>query len=176
MPAGDAVRFGQLRFVDRLVEERYENASTARLLEMGLACYTNRRRVGLKRSGASGTWNGQERTRAAEGWRARHLSSQHEAAASGPPPVANGMRGVLKSDAIPTPLFNNRGERIGESETQLTGAIAFPEDEIEPHECNMLRAQFGREKTFSSPEELERATRAFTRSRWQGRSSTMGLR
>jgi exodeoxyribonuclease-5 len=157
VPAGDAVRFGQLRFVDRLVEERYENASDARLLEMGLACYTNRRRVGLNVSvrRARGTArNGRELPKAGE----HVICLRNMKAEAGRPPVANGMRGVLKSDAIPTPLFNNRGERIGESETQLTGAIAFPEDEIEPHEYNMLRAQFGREKTFSSPEELERDT------------------
>jgi hypothetical protein len=76
----------------------------------------------------------------------------------GRPPVANGMRGVLQSDATPKQIVNMRGEKVGMSETQLTGSIAFPEDEIVAHSYDMLGAQFGREKTFSSPEELARDT------------------
>jgi len=79
-------------------------------------------------------------------------------AEGGRPPVANGMRGVLQSDASPKQIVNNRGEKIGESDTQLTGSVAFPEDEIAVHSYDMLGAQFGREKTFSSPEELAKET------------------
>jgi UvrD-like helicase family protein/AAA domain-containing protein len=154
---GDAVVFEKLRFVDRLIEERYAEASPARLLEMGLACYTNRRRVGLNVSvrRVRGTArNGRELPRAGEHVVClRNIKEQ-----SGRPPVANGMRGVLQSDAVPKQNVNLKGEKIGESETQLTGSIAFPEDEIEAAEYTMLRAQFGRDKTFSAPEELARET------------------
>ena len=42
----------------------------------------------------------------------------------------------------------NKGEEISESETQIVGSIAFPEDGIAAREYEMLRTQFGREKTY----------------------------
>ena len=44
------------------------------------------------------------------------------------------------------------------SETQLQGSVEFPEDEIAAHPYTMLAQQFGREKTFSSSEELSKET------------------
>lgn len=157
MNGGDAVRFERLRFVDRLIEERYGNASAARLLEMGLACYTNRRRVGLNvavRRARGTARNGRELARKGE----HVICLKNMKAANGRPMIANGMRGVLTNDMSPRPLVNNRGVKIGESETQIVGSVAFPEDEIEAAEYTMLHAQFGREKTFSNPEELARET------------------
>lgn len=157
MPESEAVRFGRLRFVDQIIEERYTGASAARLLEMGIACYTNRRRVGLNvavRRARGTARNGRELPRAGE----HVVCLRNMKEAGGRPPVANGMRGVLGTDATPKPVVNHRGEKISESETQLTGSISFPEDEIEAYPYEMLRAQFGREKTFSSPEDLARET------------------
>jgi len=154
---GDAVRFGRLRFVEQIIEERYAKASAERLLEMGIACYTNRRRVGLNlavRRVRGTARNGRELPRAGE----HVVCLRNMKGEGGRPPVANGMRGVLTTDANPKQNVNYKGEKLGESETQLTGSIAFPEDEIEAHEYMMLRAQFGREKTFSAPEELARET------------------
>ncbi len=157
MPESEAVRFGRLRFVEQLIEERYDDASAARLLEMGIAVYTNRRRVGMNvavRRARGTARNGRELPRKGE----HVVCLRNMKAEAGRPPVANGMRGVLGTDALPKQNVNYRGEKLGESETQLTGKIAFPEDEIEAYEYNMLRAQFGREKTFQSPEELARET------------------
>jgi exodeoxyribonuclease-5 len=157
MPESDAVRFGKLRFIEQIIEERYAGASATRLLEMGLACYTNRRRVGLNiavRRARGTARNGRELPRAGE----HVVCLRNMKEAGGRPPVANGMRGVLGTDATPKQNINYRGEKLGESETQLVGAISFPEDEIGEANYEMLRAQFGREKTFSSPEELAHET------------------
>jgi exodeoxyribonuclease-5 len=154
---GDAVRFERLRFVDRLVEERYENASPARMLEMGLACYTNRRRVGLNisvRRARGVSRSGRELPRGGE----HVICLRNIKARDGVPPIANGMRGVLLSDAVPRPNVNARGQKIGESETQLLGNIEFPEDEIEARQYELLWAQFNRDKTFNDPEDLARET------------------
>lgn len=143
---GDAVRFGRLLFADGIIEERYESASVARLLEMGLACYKNRTRVGLN-----------IKVRRARGVESPDqelpLEGEHVVclrnikARDGSPPIANGMRGVLTSDT-----------ELGDSETQLAGTIGFPEDEIDARHYEMLRAQFNRENTFNSPEDLARET------------------
>ena len=81
---------------------------------------------------------------------------------NGAPPIYNGMRGVLISDATPKMIKNSRSEEISESETQLMGSVAFPEDGIDAREYEMLRNQFGRDKTYQSPEELERETGLFS--------------
>lgn len=157
MPPNDAVTFGRLRQVDALTEERYADATPERLLEMGLVCYTNRRRLGLNTAvrRARGTARiGRELPRKGE----HVVCLRNIKAQNGRPPVANGMRGVLVSDAGPKAIFNRHGQKVGESEAQIVGSVAFPEDEIDAAEYEMLRAQFGREKTFSSPEELARET------------------
>lgn len=154
---GDAVAFGKLRFVEQLLEQRYSDASPARLLEMGIACYTNRRRAGLNvavRRARGTARTGRELPRDGE----HVICLRNMKAESGRPPVANGMRGVLKSDVEFKQNVNHRGEKLGVSETQVTGSIEFPEDDIVAHPYTMLAAQFGREKTFSSPEELENET------------------
>jgi exodeoxyribonuclease-5 len=153
MPESEAVRFGKLRFVEQIIEQRYEGATPARLLEMGIACYTNRRRVGLNvavRRALGTARNGRELARKGE----HVICLRNMKAEGGRPPVANGMRGVLQSDVEFKQNVNYRGEKLGLSETQVTGVIAFPEDEIEANSYTMLAQQFGREKPFSSPEEL----------------------
>jgi exodeoxyribonuclease-5 len=150
-----AVTLGRLRFVEQLIEERYADASPERLLEMGLACYTNRRRVGLNTAArrARGTArNGRELPRKGE----HVVCLRNMKARNGAPPVFNGMRGRLSTDATPKQIKNYRGEGLGESEVHLVGDIEFPEDEIDARSYEMLRAQFGREKTFAAPEELQR--------------------
>jgi exodeoxyribonuclease-5 len=146
---GDAVRFGQLRFVEQAIEERYAGASPERLLEMGLACYTNRRRVGLNDAVRRARGTARIAPRAGE----HVICLRNMKAEGGRFPVANGMRGVLQSDV--TTKKNREGV---ESETHVVGSVAFPEDEIKAHKYEMLAAQFGREKTFQSPEELARET------------------
>jgi len=164
MPSSDAVRFERLRFVERIIEERYENASPARLLEMGIACYTNRRRVGLNamvRRVRGISRDGRDFPKAGEHLVClRNIKEQ-----GGRMPVANGMRGVLQGDVsrklIKDPhgeFKNDHGEAARESETQLLGSIAFPEDGIEASSFEMFGPQFQREKTYSSPEELSRET------------------
>jgi exodeoxyribonuclease-5 len=157
MADSDAVRFGKLRFVEQIIEERYGNASAVRLLEMGIACYTNRRRVGLNvavRRARGTARTGRELPRNGE----HVICLRNMKAEGGRPPVANGMRGVLESNVEFKQNVNYRGEKLGVSETQVVGEIAFPEDEIESHSYTMLANQFGREKTFSSPEELAHET------------------
>jgi exodeoxyribonuclease-5 len=156
MPDG-AVTLGRIRHVEQLIEERYADASPERLLEMGLAVYTNRRRVGLNtavRRVRGVARSGRELPVAGE----HVICLRNMKAEGGRPPVANGMRGVLQGDTAFKPIYNKEGEKISESSTQITGSIAFPEDEIDAHEYTMLGAQFGREKTFASPEELSRET------------------
>lgn len=161
---GAAVRFEKLRFIERIIEERYENASPARLLEMGMACYTNRRRVGLNstvRRVRGISREGRDIPKAGEHLVClRNIKEQ-----GGRMPIANGMRGVLQGDTSwklikdPSGKFKNeRGEASRQSETQLLGSIAFPEDEIEASSFEMLAPQFQREKTYSSPEELASET------------------
>jgi len=157
MADSEAVTFGKLRFLDQTIEGRYEDVSAARLLEMGIACYTNRRRVGLNvavRRARGIARNGRELPRNGE----HVICLRNMKAEGGRPPVANGMRGVLQSDVEFRPIVNNRGEKHGVSETQVTGSIAFPEDDIVSHPYTMLAAQFGREKTFSDPAELAEET------------------
>jgi exodeoxyribonuclease-5 len=161
---GDAVTFGKLRFIEQLIEERYESASPARLLEMGLVCYTNKRRVGLNatvrrvrgisRDGRDLPIKGEHVVCL------RNIKEQ-----SGRPPVANGMRGVLQNDVkwklirdTHGTLKDAYGKAARESETQLIGSIAFPEDEIGACEYEMFGPQFQREKTYSSSEELAKET------------------
>jgi exodeoxyribonuclease V len=154
---GDAVRFDRMRLKDTLIEERYADASAERLLEMGLACYTNRRRVGLNldvRRVRGTARYGRELPRKGE----HVICLRNQKGRNGAPPIYNGMRGVLTSDALPKEIKNSRGERISESETQLIGSIAFPEDGIDARDYEMLRHQFGRDKTYQSPEELARET------------------
>lgn len=164
MPESEAVRFGRIRFVERIIEERYGDASAERLLEMGLACYTNKRRIGLNvavRRARGTARTGRELPQKGEHVVClRNIKEQ-----KGRPPVANGMRGVLQSDAawklIKDPhgkLTNNYGEAASESGTQLLGSIAFVEDEIGAMDYEMFAPQFGREKTFGTPEELARET------------------
>lgn len=146
MNGGDAVQFGQMRFIEQLIQERYTSASAERMLEMGLACYTNRRRVGL--NDAVRRARGTARTAPKAG---EHLIClRNMRAEGGRAPIANGMRGVLQSDVT-------EGKN-GKSETHVIGNVAFPEDEIKAHGYDMLVAQFGREKTFQSVDELVRET------------------
>jgi exodeoxyribonuclease-5 len=157
MPNSEAVTFGKLRFIEQIIEERYGDASAERLLEMGLACYTNRRRVGLNvavRRARGTARTGRELPRNGE----HVICLRNMKAENGRPPVANGMRGVLQSDVEFKENVNYRGEKLGVSETQVAGSISFPEDDIVAHRYEMLAAQFGREKTFSSPEELAHET------------------
>jgi exodeoxyribonuclease V len=160
--AGEAVTFGRLRFVEQLLEERYADASPERLLEMGLACYTNRRRIGLNTAvrRARGTArSGRELPQKGE----HVICLRNMKAGGGKPPIYNGMRGVLAADANPKLVKdphgeykNDRGEAASESGVHLVGRIAFPEDGIPALDFDLLRAQFGREKTFAAPEELQR--------------------
>lgn len=154
---GDAVTFAQMRLSESIIERRYENASPERLLEMGLACYTNRRRLGLNtavRRVLGNARTGRELPRKGE----HVVCLRNMKTRDGGIPVFNGMRGVLTSDALPKKNRNYQGEEIGESETHLVGTVSFTEDGVEEREFEMLRAQFGREKTFSSPEELAKET------------------
>jgi exodeoxyribonuclease-5 len=146
---GDTVRFGQLRFVNQLIGERYADASAERLLEMGLACHTNKRRIALNdavrqaRGTVGGPFPAGEHVICLKNMRAE----------GGRHPVANGMRGVLQKDA--EIKKNHKGE---ESNTHILGSVAFPEDGIEAHTYEMLWEQFRREGTFSSIEDLARET------------------
>jgi len=143
--AGDVVRFRGLREIEQIISERYSNASPARLLEMGLVCYTNRRRVGL--NGVVRRVRGTAEQPPMTGEHVvclRNMRSQ-----GGRPPVANGMRGVLVTDAK---YVNDSNEE------QILAGVELPEDEIEACQYKMLVAQFGREKTFTAPEELAQET------------------
>lgn len=161
---GDAVTFARLRELDRLLEDRYADATPERLLEMGIVCYTNRRRVGLNVAvrRARGTARvGRELPRKGE----HVVCLRNMKPKMGTDPIYNGMRGVLGSDAIPKlvrdphgEFKNDRGEPCRESKAHLMGTIAFPEDDIAAREYEMLRAQFGRDKTYSEVEELQRET------------------
>jgi len=154
---GEAVTFGKLRDFERIIEERYADASPERLLEMGIAVSTNQRRLGANLSvrRARGTArNGLELPQRGE----HVVCLRNMKGANGAPPVSNGMRGVLTSNAVPKPIYDGDGKKIRESATQLVGSIVFPDNEIEERSYELLRAQFQREKTFGSPEELARET------------------
>lgn len=146
----DTVRFFGLRYVEDVVRDRYESASAERLLEMGLACYTNRRRIGLN--------DAVRRARGTAGVAPRKgehvICLRNMSMKGGRTPVANGMRGVLTNDV----------QDVEDSDTHVLGSVAFPEDGIEARPYEMLIAQFGREKTFSTVEELvaETGIRSFS--------------
>ncbi len=147
----DRVRFGMLRQMKEVLEDRYEGASPERLLEMGFACYTNRRRVGLNddiRRVRGVTKTGRELPQEGE-----HVICLRNMKPRGVEPVYNGMRGVLQSHA----KWKDNG-RSDETETHLTGLVAFPEDDIPAREFDMLANQFGREKTYQQVEELAKET------------------
>lgn len=153
----EAVTFGKLRTIDSFLEERYANASPERLLAMGLACYTNRRRMGLNVSArrALGTARvGRELPRSGE----HVVCLRNMKTRNGGAPIFNGMRGVLTTDANFKQHKNGEGKVISTSETHLVGSVAFPDDDIEAREYEMLAGQFNREKTFAQPEELARET------------------
>jgi exodeoxyribonuclease-5 len=147
----DRVRLGGLRQLEALIEQRYADASAERLLEMGLACYTNRRRVGMNeavRKARGVTKTGRELPRKGE-----HVICLRNMKPPGMEPVYNGMRGVLQNDAD----WKDNG-RDDDSETHLTASVAFPEDDIAAREFDMLAHQFGRERTYSQVEELAQET------------------
>ena len=151
----EAVTFGKLRFIDSILEERYANASPERLLAMGLACYTNRRRMGLNVAArrALGTARvGRELPRKGE----HVVCLRNMKGNGGAPPIYNGMRGVLTTDADFKQIKNSDGKVISTSETHIMGSVEFPDDDIEAREYEMLVGQFNREKTFAQPEELAR--------------------
>ncbi len=136
---GEEVTFGHLRDIGRFIEARYANASPERLLEMGLAVYTNAKRVGL--NDIVREVRGLSRQTFPQ--TGEHLVCLRNMKIPGGEPVSNGMRGVLTTDTTFT-----------KDETHLRGSVRFPEDEISARSYDMLSAQFGREKTFSTPEEL----------------------
>jgi exodeoxyribonuclease-5 len=150
MPENEHVWFGQLRFVEQFIERCYSGASAERLLELGMACYTNKRRVGLNAAvrRARGTAGGPPR----EGEHVVCLRNMK--GEGGRMPVANGMRGVLQSDAV---LKKTSFDDADEPQ-QISCSIAFPEDEIRAHVYTLLSAQFGREKTFQGVDELKEET------------------
>ncbi|MDE2022233.1 MAG: AAA family ATPase [Patescibacteria group bacterium] len=153
----DRVAFGRLRLAESLLEERYGAADAKRLLEMGLCCATNRRRVGMNvaiRRVRGTARTGRELPRAGE----HVVCLKNMKPSRGEEPIYNGMRGVLVSDADPKRNVNARGEALGTSKTQLHAMIEFPDDGIAPREFDLLAAQFGRDKTFSTPEDLLRET------------------
>ena len=152
-----AVAFEQLRFLDRLIEDRYADATADQLLAMGLACYTNRRRLGL--NSAVRRARGIARTGRELPVKGEHVICLRNMKSVGTaPPIYNGMRGVLTSNLAWKQITNYRKENLGESEVHLVGTVEFPEDGIEARSYEMLAKQFNREKTFSSPEELSRET------------------
>lgn len=151
--SGDEVTFGSLRMVERFLEDRYADVSPERLLQMGVACYTNRRRQGLNvavRRALGYARSGREMPQKGE-----HVICLRNMK-SRVPPVYNGMRGVLTSDTKPKQVRNAFDETISESEIHIEGSVVFPEDGIPEGRFEMLAAQFGREKTFQDPEELAR--------------------
>ncbi len=83
---------------------------------------------------------------------------RNEKGVAGAPPIYNGMRGRLTSDVEWKQIKNSRTETISESEIHIVGGIEFPEDGIEARRYEMLAQQFGREKTFGTPEELAKET------------------
>ncbi len=150
---GDAVRFDRIKMIESLIEDRYGDADAARLLEMGLVCYTNRRRCGLNtmvRRARGTARNGRELPQAGE----HVVCLRNEKGVGGAPPIYNGMRGRLVTDTAWKENFNREGKKISESEVQIAGTVEFPEDGIEGRRYEMLAQQFGREKTFAAPEEL----------------------
>lgn len=143
------VRFGQMRFHERLIEERYVGASPARLLEMSLACYRNSTRVGLNATVRRVLGHKGKPPPAGE----HVICLRNMKAEGGRQPVANGMRGVLTSDM-----------REAKSKHHVTASIEFPEDGIKAANYTMLSKQFGREATFQNPNDLARETGGDVRS------------
>lgn len=155
---GDAVQFGSLRMVESVLEDRYADASAARMLEMAVICYTNRRRVGLNtlvRRARGLARRGNELPRLGE----HVVCLRNMKSSGGRAPIYNGMRGVLVTDADFKKTRGSSGNDTGVvSEIHLEGTIEFPEDGIEARPFEMFRPQFNREKTFQDPEELQRET------------------
>jgi len=150
MPENEHVWFGELRFVNELIERVHAEASAERLLELGIACYTNRRRVGLNAAvrRARGT-AGNPPLKGEHVVCLRNMKGE-----GGRMPVANGMRGVLQNDAmLKKTSFDDEDEP-----QQISCSITFPEDGIPAHTYTLLAAQFGREKTFQGVDELKEET------------------
>lgn len=144
---GDAVVFKRLKQVELLIEERYEQAGPEDLLKMGLACYTNRRRMGLNiaaRRSLGFARRGNELPRAGE----HVVCLRNMKGTGGAPPIYNGMRGVLTGNA----------ELRKDSDRQIVASVGFPDDDIEARQYEMLLAQFNREKTYGTLEDLAKET------------------
>jgi exodeoxyribonuclease V len=160
---GDAVRFGKLRFLEQAIEERYGDADAKRLLDMGIVVYTNRRRVGTNVAVRRVLGTARKGTELpSKGEHVVCLRNMKPTRGSGDEPIYNGMRGVLASNVEPKKIYTGNSKEPKLSTTQIVGTISFPEDGIKAREYEMLAAQFGREKTFSSTEELAKETGIFS--------------
>lgn len=151
------VTFGRLRFLEAALEERYADADAARLRAMSIACYTNKRRVGLNvavRRARGIARTGREMARAGE----HVVCLRNIKAERGLPPVANGMRGVLGVDLKPKETIAQATKEVRRSQTTLIGDISFPDDGVQEASYEVLWHQFNREKTYASVEELAQET------------------
>ena len=151
-PNGDAVRYCSIRFLEELLRDRYAGASPERLLDMGLVCYTNWRRQYLNRLVRKIRRNKDDLGRAGD-----HVVCLRNMRGIGFQPVANGMRGVLLSDVVAKEYVDHKNQKTVD-EHVVVGSIEFPEDGIKPREYNMLRHQFGRERTYKDVRELQQET------------------
>lgn len=132
---GKQLLFKTLRDLPTLIRERYGEVEAAKLFDMALISYTNKRRCGLN-----------QMVREARGISDDVPPQQGEQliCLRNMKPIFNGMRGVLLDDTV----FNKRYP------WQLTGIVDFPEDGIAAREIAMCAYQFARDKTFENADEI----------------------
>jgi exodeoxyribonuclease-5 len=126
---GDAVVFARKGDVGEVLANAYAEDTP---LDVGVLCWTNKNRVKL---------NGL--ARAAAGFVGPPGKGEVVMCLKNMPPVYNGMRGLLTESAS-----------VGNMPWHLNAHIEFPEESLSEMSFVLNAAQFNREKTFASVEEL----------------------
>lgn len=125
------IRFRPKSKLEKVLRESYEHAEP---IDIGLICYTNRKRIQLNAT-----------ARTTLGFKATPKKGEVLICLKNDPPIFNGMRGVLTA----------KGKLDEEHPWILHTTIAFPEEGIEAFNIEACAATFNRERPFDNIEEIQ---------------------
>jgi exodeoxyribonuclease V len=126
------VIFKDRRDVEPVLKSAYAFAASP--LEVGVLCWTNKMRIKLNSF-----------ARQARSMRCAPHSSELLVCLRNKPPVYNGMRGVVKGDAIPSAM----------KPWHVSACLDFPEEGVAARDYVLCSAQFNREKVFANLDECK---------------------
>jgi exodeoxyribonuclease-5 len=119
--------------IDDVLRDAYAGVNP---LDVGVLCWTNRMRIWLN-----------EKIRKALGHEGPlPRAGEIVMCLKNDPPIYNGMRGVLQTDAV-----------VGSNPWLIDSEIAFPEEGVVTDYVSMSGVSFNRERTFQTLEDLQRA-------------------